>query len=389
MLADDGLLVTLRSGLGVGLDSPDYLSTLRHSFLICQEGSSGLCVIVDPFFREQFKVAGMPQNSAYCAAVANLPVCFVGTIGTVNALVCLLTGTLLQEASVLGIDLPPWRSKQALLSKWLPRRFSDSVFTPPSLGNLHPALRSSVHGDALSTSPTSIQSWPSLTGANSEMASSNGSSSGVCGSDTTTTATCTTAGRTSCRSQFKPHSVVTGFTAPAPTFPANAPCQAAPPAARSASTMSPSCRPMARSALTEQLVSATNLSRDVQAKAAAHWQRYFLNLHDPHQATQQPLSSATVNSPAAEATTTAYAADICGDDSLEASVPIRRKVCNGSAGSGASNLVVSLVHHRAAACVACLKCGGGNGCNLKLSSAACKMLPQVYIVRPMATVEAC
>eukprot|EP00198_Chlamydomonas_reinhardtii_P003237 XP_001692573.1 predicted protein [Chlamydomonas reinhardtii] len=146
-IAGSSFLVTLRTGLPLGCESPDYLSTLRHSFLIVQDGpSSDMCIVVDPNFREQFTCTSMPASSVYAQTVANnVPQFFVGTIGTINALVCLLQSTLAEEAQALGLELPPWRSRSALLSKWLPRRFTDSVFMPPALeANLHPLLKSSL-----------------------------------------------------------------------------------------------------------------------------------------------------------------------------------------------------------------------------------------------------
>ncbi|GIL53548.1 hypothetical protein Vafri_9121 [Volvox africanus] len=400
-LAADGLLVTLRSGLGVGTESPDYLSTLRHSFLICQEGSAGLCVIVDPFFRDQFKVAAMPQTSSYCAAVSKLPECFVGTIGTVNALVCLLTGTLLQESTTVGLELPPWRSKQALISKWLPRRFSDTVFTPPSFVSLHPALRSSIHGAPLSTSPTSVQSWPSFVNRiDNELGSSNSSASDACSSDdTNATSRCGGAvcGQLSpCRPRFEPYTVISGFSTPS----AEAAAPVVPRCAALGSLAAVSAtRPAARSALTEQLISASNFSRAVQAEAEAHWQRCFEILqtsslekpsrhHEVVQACVYTDSAATGSSN-----------NSCNRDPFEA------HGCSGKAAAasltriGSSDdvlksphhvdvlhsLVISPVHRRTANCAANLKHGGGS---LRLSAATLKMLPKVYTVK-LATAEAC
>ncbi|GLI67126.1 hypothetical protein VaNZ11_011335 [Volvox africanus] len=399
-LAADGLLVTLRSGLGVGIESPDYLSTLRHSFLICQEGSAGLCVIVDPFFRDQFKVAAMPQTSNYCAAVSKLPECFVGTIGTVNALVCLLTGTLLQESTTVGVELPPWRSKQALIGKWLPRRFADTVFTPPSFVSLHPALRSSIHGAPLSTSPTSVQSWPSFANRiDNELGSSNSSASDACSSDdTNTTSRC---GGGACgrfspyRPRCEPYTVISGFSTPS--------AEAAAPVVPHRATLGSSdavfaVRPAARSALTEQLISASNFSRAVQAEAEAHWQRCFEML-------QVPSVDKPRHHEVAQACVYADSAATGSSNSGGNRDPLGTHGCSGKAAATASltrigsddvlksthqedvlhSLVVSPVHRRTANCAANLKQGGGS---LRLSAATLKMLPKVYTVK-LATAEAC
>ncbi|GLC60346.1 hypothetical protein PLESTB_001602300 [Pleodorina starrii] len=353
----------------------------------------GLCVIVDPFFREQFKVAGMPSNSAYSTAVENLPECFVGTIGTVNALVCLLTGTLVQESAALGIELPPWRSKQALLSKWLPRRFADSVFVPPSFVSLHPALRSSVHGAAaattstLSTSPTSIQSWPSLAHTQSDVASSNGSTS-ACGSATTSASSGSDERSSSRSSLSQPHAVVTGF-------------QCGSTACVSAAAAPRACP--ARSALTAQLASASNLSRTVQAEAEAHWQHCLMNL------SRGPIHTDTTTAAAAAAPQRqASAAAAAAAVPAVATTTATTGTCVSGGGSGSSSsssslnaprlaagslnndvlrsLVVSPVHRRTGGGPASLKRGAG--CSLKLSAATLKMLPRVYTVK-LATAGCC
>ncbi|GIL84878.1 hypothetical protein Vretimale_9703 [Volvox reticuliferus] len=417
-LAADGLLVTLRSGLGVGIESPDYLSTLRHTFLICQEGSSGLCVIVDPFFRDQFKVAAMPLTSSYCVAVSNLPECFVGTIGTVNALVCLLTGTLFQESTALGIELPPWRSKQALVSKWLPRRFADTVFTPPSFVSLHPALRSSVHGAPLSTSPTSVQSWPSFSNrVDSESGSPSGSSSDACSSDATTiatgaTATATTTPSHCCgaasdqrspgRAPFEPYTVISGFSAmksdgaAAPVIPSNTP--------RAADAVVPT-RPAARSALTEQLTSASNFSRAVQAEAEVHWQRCFESLQASSAETPRQHEALRTCAGTDTATTgnsnssSGYGADPSETHGCSVKAATASLTQIGSSGEIISkplqhedvlrSLVVSPVHRRTAGCAATLKQSGGSyACSLRLPATALKMLPRVYTVK-LAAAGAC
>ncbi|GFR51427.1 hypothetical protein Agub_g13716 [Astrephomene gubernaculifera] len=388
-LADGGFLVTLRTGLSVGTECTDYLSILRHSYLICQEGSSGLCIIVDPAFREQFTVAGMPSTSSYAVAVSNLPECFIGTIGTVSALVSLLTGTLHKDAGAIGLELPPWRSKQALLSKWLPRRFSDSVFAPPSQAALHPALRSSVHG-LRSNSPVSVNSFSSSQCCVQGGCTSSKASFGACSN-----ASC----NTSASLHSEPQTVIRGFREPSFNTIQNR------------SGNGSSCCTTTRSALSLQLAAATEASRSVQLQAQALWERCLLvaenglqpqpqsqpqpqlqpqrqppplqplpviaaGPHPCHSGGSQQSQQTLLSHPKPELQPAAPCFDVQDSAPDQAS---------GTAQQG-DGLVVSSAFKRSNS-AASLKLRG-NGNSLKLQSTTRKMLPRIHTVK-LAAVAAC
>ncbi len=128
------------------LHSLRYRWQVHRPFATSQNPYSSLIptgppIIVDTSFRPQFEVAGLPADAAYIACVAALPATFVGTLGALVPLVHVMSAALEREAQQLSLELPPWRSRPALLSKWLPTRFTDCIYTPPSV-QLHPLLRS-------------------------------------------------------------------------------------------------------------------------------------------------------------------------------------------------------------------------------------------------------
>lgn len=86
-------------------------------------------------------MASLPADATYRSCVAALPATFVGTLSALVPLVNAMSTALERDAQKLSLELPPWRSRSALLSKWLPTRFTDRIFTPPSV-QLHPLLRS-------------------------------------------------------------------------------------------------------------------------------------------------------------------------------------------------------------------------------------------------------
>ncbi|KAG2428426.1 hypothetical protein HXX76_011546 [Chlamydomonas incerta] len=119
---------------------------MRHAFLLVQLNlGQGPAIVVDPNFRDRFVYSMLPPNTTYGACVAALPKLFVGTLATITSLVNLVSSALQKEAAARGHDLPPWRSPRALMTNWLPARFSDSVHAPPSCG-LHPVLLNFAHG---------------------------------------------------------------------------------------------------------------------------------------------------------------------------------------------------------------------------------------------------
>ncbi|KAG2496404.1 hypothetical protein HYH03_005631 [Edaphochlamys debaryana] len=365
-LAERGnLLVTLRTGLGVGIESPDYLATLRHQFLICQADSADVCVVVDPAFREQFLVAGMPADSAYAAACASLPLVFAGTIGTLNALVCLLTQTLIQDATARGLELPPWRSQAALLSKWLPRRFADSVFTPPGLSTLHPALRCSVHSTGpLSDSPnTPLGLWS--TSSCDSLASQTLSTS--CSSPASTGSSSTTCTSTFSGSSFShPRTVVRGFAEPSPCCKAASAAAGTKPCAPKAAVQRPASPTPStpRSALTIELAAASEAARAVQQSASSLWDQCFQSRRQAAAAPAAPQPQPVACQPR-----------------CERPVAPCRAAQDASPPSMLQALVVSPVKRFGTS----LKRGGG----LRVSPATLKTMPRIYTVKLAPSVAAC
>ncbi|PNH08513.1 hypothetical protein TSOC_004915 [Tetrabaena socialis] len=284
-LAERGLLVTQRTGLPVGVECADYLGSLRHSFLICQsahrQGLPGVCVIVDPSFRDKFMIAALPAASQHATAVSALPKVFVGTINTVHRLTALLSSALAEEVRALGLELPPWRSRQALISNWLPRKFKDAVHSPrvaaaAAAGQLHPALlRASEQGhcDPSPSSSASSRSSSSNSSAHGWRTSRDGTATDGSAVSTTSFTSFSSspcadvdAAAQAAFASPAPHRVVVkGFSMPA--LPPHVACaQQAP-----GSTTAPPA-PAARSALTAQLAAVAAVaacSAPVSAPIAA------------------------------------------------------------------------------------------------------------------------
>ncbi|GIL63070.1 hypothetical protein Vafri_17037 [Volvox africanus] len=137
VLAEKQLFVTVRTSLPHGFHS------LRHQYLLVQTQVGGAAIVVDIEFRDRFYYTGLPGGS-YAACVAALPQLFVGTMASITAIVSLMSNALEREAYLKTHDLPPWRSRRALFANWLPERFTDDVYPPPSAA-LHPVLLHTCH----------------------------------------------------------------------------------------------------------------------------------------------------------------------------------------------------------------------------------------------------
>lgn len=130
-LRSQGYDVRIRTALGGG-DNRECLRNLRHQFLTLNmagpDGSMAECII-DPSFAEQWGIAR--PTPAYSRIVAALPQVYVGS--SVEPLVFFLCGELAAAFKAEGAMLPPWRSADAMLSKWRPRRSVDcDMLLPPS-----------------------------------------------------------------------------------------------------------------------------------------------------------------------------------------------------------------------------------------------------------------
>lgn len=57
-----------------------------------------------------------------CPPVQSVPLCFVGTVGCLEAIVTILCDEMALAFKQQGLPVPPWRSKTAMLSKWAPQQ---------------------------------------------------------------------------------------------------------------------------------------------------------------------------------------------------------------------------------------------------------------------------
>ncbi|KIZ07492.1 hypothetical protein MNEG_0460 [Monoraphidium neglectum] len=79
-------------------------------------------LVVEPRFREQFVIA--QPTPAYAALLEAVPACFVGTVSRLEAVATLLCEAMAAAFKQQGLPVPPWRSRQATLSKWAPQQLT-------------------------------------------------------------------------------------------------------------------------------------------------------------------------------------------------------------------------------------------------------------------------
>ncbi|EFJ51810.1 hypothetical protein VOLCADRAFT_87360 [Volvox carteri f. nagariensis] len=149
-LAEKQLLVTVRTSL------PNGFHSLRHQYLLVQTQFGGAAIVVDLEFRDRFHYTGLPGGT-YAACVTALPQLMIGTMASVTAIVSLMADALEREAAVKRHDLPPWRTRHAVLANWLPECFTDDVYAPPGAA-LHPVLLHTSHIQPHRAS-TAFQAW--------------------------------------------------------------------------------------------------------------------------------------------------------------------------------------------------------------------------------------
>eukprot|EP00892_Ulva_mutabilis_P003379 jgi/Ulvmu1/1412/UM011_0141.1 len=115
------------------------LQYLRHTSLIVS-GAGGIAreaIVVDPFFRDQFEMAKATPH--YIRLIQSLPVVIVCTENQLRQLVKILCQEMHEVFVKRGISIPPWRSKDSILSKWklpaaaYPGRDRVLVPAPPAL----------------------------------------------------------------------------------------------------------------------------------------------------------------------------------------------------------------------------------------------------------------
>eukprot|EP00195_Chlamydomonas_chlamydogama_P011734 CAMPEP_0202911196 /NCGR_PEP_ID=MMETSP1392-20130828/54297_1 /ASSEMBLY_ACC=CAM_ASM_000868 /TAXON_ID=225041 /ORGANISM="Chlamydomonas chlamydogama, Strain SAG 11-48b" /LENGTH=583 /DNA_ID=CAMNT_0049601605 /DNA_START=154 /DNA_END=1905 /DNA_ORIENTATION=- len=132
VLLASGYLVQIRDGCTEKKPVQNCLRTLRHRFLVCtgcQCQTSGEPIylseplVVEPRFREQFTISnGTP---AYESMLMAVPISFVGTLTRLSDAVGILADALAEVFKEQGRSLPPWRTKQAMMSKWAPAQITE------------------------------------------------------------------------------------------------------------------------------------------------------------------------------------------------------------------------------------------------------------------------
>lgn len=168
LLASKGYDVTLRSSEGGG-GGASCLRNLRHEFILCGSDQD-VQIYVDINFQEQFMVAQPSEH--YHALLESVPASFVGTRQQLLTLVKVISAELQFSFERSGMAVPPWRQVAAQMTKWLPARYTDTVFRiqrgmvrtrSHSKTNLHAlALKSPARGSGLQPQRSiglSVGSW--------------------------------------------------------------------------------------------------------------------------------------------------------------------------------------------------------------------------------------
>lgn len=88
-----------------------------------QRGGSAPDALVDTCFREQFALA--KATPKYDALLALLPDVFVGDQQRLQAVV--VGAAVEATCHAQGLSLPPWRTTQALMTKWRPAHYTDAL----------------------------------------------------------------------------------------------------------------------------------------------------------------------------------------------------------------------------------------------------------------------
>eukprot|EP00879_Flechtneria_rotunda_P007480 GHRR01007847.1.p1 GENE.GHRR01007847.1~~GHRR01007847.1.p1 ORF type:complete len:508 (+),score=245.28 GHRR01007847.1:907-2430(+) len=133
-LLASGFLVQVRDGAQQERtkNPRSCLQNLRHRFIVCLGWRSNAelepeylpePVVVEPRFREQFAIAH--PTAEYEALLQGVPACFVGPVTNLEAIVKLLCEQMVVAFKKQGLPVPPWRSRQALLSKWSPAQLAE------------------------------------------------------------------------------------------------------------------------------------------------------------------------------------------------------------------------------------------------------------------------
>lgn len=134
-LLASGYLVQVRDGAQQhdrAKTTRSCLQNLRHRFVVCLGWRSSAeaeaeylaePLVVEPRFREQFAIAH--PTAEYEALLQAVPACFVGSVANLESIVKLLCEQMVAAFKIQGLPVPPWRTRQALLSKWSPTQLAE------------------------------------------------------------------------------------------------------------------------------------------------------------------------------------------------------------------------------------------------------------------------
>lgn len=90
----------------------------RHAYLVVtvEDGPTPVTLLVDPLFREEFEV--VRPSTQYQRLLQSMPESFVGTPQRLVAIIDLMSAQMEASFAHVGMCIPPWRSRNSLLSKW-------------------------------------------------------------------------------------------------------------------------------------------------------------------------------------------------------------------------------------------------------------------------------
>ena len=108
-----------------------YWSSPRGAeFIVCVASDgpkSSQTTIVDPSFKDNFKTPHLTQR--YSRVLELIPGCFIGSPSSLVPLLKLMVFELTLTFKAHHADLPPWRTLNALSSKWLSDSCSDEAIS--------------------------------------------------------------------------------------------------------------------------------------------------------------------------------------------------------------------------------------------------------------------
>eukprot|EP00963_Diacronema_lutheri_P011040 scaffold1313_cov349-Pavlova_lutheri.AAC.9 len=95
----------------------DHLRSWYHTYVVVRK-KGGRETVVDPNFLAQFQVAR--PTRAFQGVVDRLPPEFVGRIDKLLVVARFLADRAMASLQESGLNVPPWRQRDAILLKWAP-----------------------------------------------------------------------------------------------------------------------------------------------------------------------------------------------------------------------------------------------------------------------------